>query len=332
VAENRKTLVLILAAAGLALLGIAGFAAASWWRDNQFQKTWDSRIAQLQDSGIPTDRDEFFAKAPPDEKNAALLIEQAVERHKELKESVDSDFNPFSPGGSEWKDVAPDSERRAEVFEAWSTPRMQELLQLVRRAALRTDFHVERDYSSPLTMDLEPVTSMLSLGQLLYVRGDLLAHEGRVQEAWEIIPVLFRLSDFASSEPMLICMLVGMSIERMALAAIENILQQPSANDLSVAQLEEMSAVLASREPEVFPKAIWAIDGERVLFGGAIFAMMRDRKTSMAEIIRQAAAAVDLDMRRNYWLEVAGFLYTQPLRFFLSNDQLAWLDFHQRFK
>lgn len=320
---------ILLAALGLAVLGVCGLTAAWLLEDFRFHRNWETRLAELSRQGIPVEAAQLITEPDSTVGNAAPFLKEAVELHEQLREKSGEEFKPFAPRWAEWREKASDPEWRASIFEAWDDPQMRELLASVESARQQPLFYVKRDLESPMSMDLEPVSSMLSLAQLLYARNLMLALEGRIEEAWQGVHTLLKLSDFASSEPFLISVLVGFSIERLALDALEAILPLPAASQISNAQLEAMAADLTARESACFQNLTRAMDGERILFGGRIFEQLRDSKITISELTESIIGLLPDDPDDSDFLQQFSVAsYHGLFRFIMNRDQLAWLDFH----
>jgi len=153
-------------------------------------------------------------------------------------------------------------------------------LDLVRRAADRDTCRFTRDWTRPsIDMLLQEIQGMRSEGRLLVLAARRAAAEGRHADALADIVRIQRLGRHAASEPILVSYLVGVALDRLALAELTDLLPRLGADDAPLLESPE-ARDLVGRPLDLLP----ALYGEEA-FGLATFAGFADGRMAMSEVI-----------------------------------------------
>ena len=162
-----------------------------------------------------------LAVAPPrvpDRDNAALVYKRAIET-METK-----DFWPTAARDQWllWVDPNEDGHDFTDANLTAFLERHQDLLQMIQAATRLSGCHFERDYAHPsLDMQLPELGGLRDMQRLLTLQAHWQAAQGHVAEAVTTINAMYRLSDHAGLEPVLITALVTIAMENMAHAALQ---------------------------------------------------------------------------------------------------------------
>lgn len=172
----------------------------------------------------------------PDQENAALWYEQAFQLMA-ANEFTDMKGEERPERWDEWTDWIfaeegdfEDPELRAYLEDTAA------VTALARVAAGKPGCRFDRDFARPSpTMLLPELQSLRSIGTLLALEARVKAMDGDVPGALENVDALFALAEHTASEPIVVSMMVGGAIDRMALATLQNIVTstRPGAEELN---------------------------------------------------------------------------------------------------
>lgn len=209
-----------------------------------------------------------------DEVNAAPLHLQAA-----AMIAADEDFSaegaPIHAGGDVLRD-------EVTAFLA----RHATTLDLVRRAADRDTCRFTRDWSRPaIDMILNEIQALRTEGRLLALAARRAAAEGRYADALADIVRIHRLGRHAAAEPILVSYLVGVGLDRTALAELVDLLPRLGADDAPPLDAPEVRD-LVGRPFDLLP----ALYGEEA-FGLATFAGFADGRVTPGEFLGPGQAA-----------------------------------------
>jgi len=140
---------------------------------------------------------------------------------------------------------------------AYAQPTLDHLGQLAERPGARFPYR----YEDVFAMRLEPVTDLLKIAQMFFLRARAAGTLGQREAAFRDTMTLFRLAEVNAREPMLINHLVRLSIESMALSSIS---QGIEAHLWTDADLQEFNRLLSRRD--IIPSLAVALRGERGSF------------------------------------------------------------------
>jgi len=220
----------------------------------------------LEDAGRPMTAAEIIPPEIPESENAAPLYLEAFEALKDLK-----DEEWFV----EFEDIAAEKELPtnglAVAKEALSRPEIQEVLQLLKKAAAKPQCRFERDWSAGAGLLLPEVAQTRNAARV--VKMSALANDA--PGAVDDLILGLNLAAHLDPDPILICQLVKIAIANMMLETAQDVFQQKTVADADATRL---SARIASmRGSEGF---IRSFDGERVLLGEWAFNLFTTRKGS----------------------------------------------------
>ena len=202
-----------------------------------------------------------------DDENAAPLHLQAGAAIAADKE-FHAEKSPIDPEGDVMREAVT-------VFLA----RHAATLDLVRQAADRDTCRFTRDWGRPsMDMILSEVETLRSESRLLALAARRAAAEGRHADALADIIRIQRLGRHAASEPILVSHLVGIALDRVALAELADLLPRLGADDAPLLESPEVRD-LVGRPLDLLP----ALYGEEA-FGLAMFAGFADGRMASAEV------------------------------------------------
>ncbi|MBL9125976.1 MAG: hypothetical protein JNG90_20200 [Planctomycetaceae bacterium] len=99
--------------------------------------------------------------------------------------------------------------------------------QLVLTAAARPGCYFDRDYSRPrYDMRLPEIQDLRQSAFLLAVDARNRSTRGDTAGALENIQALYRMADHAATDPLIVCVLVGIAIDRLATDVLQHVLQE----------------------------------------------------------------------------------------------------------
>jgi hypothetical protein len=202
-----------------------------------------------------------------DDENAAPLHLQAGAAITADKE-FDAEESPIDPDGDVMREAVT-------VFLA----RHAATLDLVRQAADRDTCRFTRDWGRPsMDMILPEVETLRSESRLLALAARRAAAEGRHTDALADIVRIQRLGRHAASESILVLYLVGIALDRVALAELADLLPRLGADDAPLLESPEVRD-LVGRSLDLLP----ALYGEEA-FGLASFAGFADGRMASSEV------------------------------------------------
>jgi hypothetical protein len=173
----------------------------------------------------------------PDRENAALVYQQAFEA-----------MGPEESWSKGW-DQKWDKWLEGETtdFDA-QEPKLREFLKqqtsalvLLRQAAREPGCYFDRDYGRPsVDMLLPELSHLRTAARLLALDARCKAANGDFRRALEDVQAMFAMAEHVSSEPILISLLVSISVERMAIDALQSVFTsgKASAEELAVLNVD----------------------------------------------------------------------------------------------
>lgn len=183
-------------------------------------------------------------------------------------------------------------------------------LDLVRRAADRDTCRFTRDWSRPsIDMFLVEIQALRDEGRLLALAARRAAAEGRHADALADIVRIHRIGRHAAAEPILVSYLVGVRLDRIALAELVDLLPRLGPADAPLLDSPEVRD-LVGRPFDLLP----ALYGEEA-FGLATFAGFADGRVTPGEFLgpdqaSDAGSVGDIDpLFRVFFLrrDIAGY-------------------------
>lgn len=177
----------------------------------------------------------------PDRHNAALLYERAFELMERPGEGTSLE-DAWSDRWDEWlqsrsDDFDPD-DPELELFLESQTPAIETLLD----ASEQPDCSFGHNYYWPhFDMLLPELMSLRRASKVLALEARRRAAEGDPRGALQCVDATFTVADHISREPILICLLVGIALDELAVTTLSAIVSSHpmSEDDLAVVELDE---------------------------------------------------------------------------------------------
>jgi hypothetical protein len=217
--------------------------------------------AQLMQANLPP--------AVADADNAAALYERAF-RVIDAEVARADESSPLKSGD-------PVDVRSQAVTDLLS--RTREPLDVLRRAAGRDACVFQRNWTRPsIDMLLPELQSLRQAGRLLAIAARREAADGDAAAAIRDIVRIQRMGRHAASEPILISALVGIALDRIALATLADVLPQLRKADLPVLDMPEVADLVGST-----PSLAKHFYGEEA-FGLSVFADLADGRMDVRSL------------------------------------------------
>jgi hypothetical protein len=255
------------------------------------------------------------ANLPPavaDADNAAPLYEQAF-RTIDTGSAADDESSPL-------RDDAVDIGGQA-VTDILA--RNRDALDVLRRAADRDVCRFHRDWTRPsIDMVLPELQSLRNAARLLSLAARREAADGNAADALRDIVRIQRMGRHASAEPILISALVGVAIDRIALATLANVLPSLRKADLPALDAPEINDLVRS-----VPSIAKHLYGEEA-FGLSILADLADGRINVGHLGALAGNGPPL-APGNPLLAPLSSLFRA---FFVSDDIAAYRAYLKRFQ
>ena len=141
-------------------------------------------------------------------------------------------------------------------------------LEKVERALERPDWNFKRNWDEGFAMLLPDLAHLRQMGRMLHLRALLQMQRGDFQAALRSVGALFRLGRHLQTEPMMIPMLVGVSLERVGLEAA---LDLARIRPLSVDEIATIRKVVDIPTRSIDWRTIWLVEGASTLVSIELF-------------------------------------------------------------
>ena len=224
-----------------------------------------------------------LAVAPPrvpDRDNAALVYKRAIET-METK-----DFWPTAARDQWLLWVVPKEDGRDFTDPNLTAflERQQDLLQVIQDATGLPGCYFARDYDRPsIDMQLPELGGLRDMQRLLTLQAHWQAAQGHVAEAMTTINAMYRLSDHAGLEPVLITALVTIAMENMAHAALQYLCTHTNVSE------EDLQRVAWPHTPlrQLLSRALHMEEA----FGLSAFCSLAEGRHDLSAVIEAGAVA-----------------------------------------
>lgn len=315
----KKLLFALFALVCAGVLGLAG--AYFFWLKTETDKLRGIQ-AQVKENGLPTSEADFFPHVPLEDRNAAPLLREAAELVKRMPK--DSPALRCAPGSFSKNDTAQLSETEfAAIRDFLAEPAAIEVLKLLSEAARKEECYFARDYAKGINLELPDAATMLPAIRLLLNHSWSLAEDGDVAGAVGEINSGMKICEFYMNAPFLITWLVGVACEQMCLSAI---MDQLAKFEVASREVDDWEKSVKTHRKMARTSLARALDGERIFFGGGIFARFLSSKIGSKEFLSVFGMASSSGTEN--WKASATFLaYQYPLRPLLVADFAAYLRF-----
>lgn len=262
--SGKKLLLLVLMVfASFALILCGGF-----WLWHQHTKSVLAAAQQrLRDAHLPMTVADIRPPAVPDADNAAPDIDKMGALLNALPQVNGEDFAVwFSDFQLKHTELRLDETATKELADQFDSPPVQAVLALIRQAAGKKGFDAKLDYSQALMAKIPYVGPLQTAARLIGRQARLEAARGQTDAAGTDVWNQANLADVVSREPNLIAMLTRVAVWGIAL---ENMERLAATGGISPEWNIKFSQRLAALNLDA--GLVAALDGERVMFGGAAF-------------------------------------------------------------
>jgi len=244
---------------GVVLLVIAGALIVATVTAN---KAVDRAYAALEAEGRPMTLDSVQPEPIPDQDNAALVYDAAVEQ---LEEEMADEGDLFSRIASAAADLISKNAdpKDLEAFrKLYQQGAVAKAIAAVREGSLRPGYQQDLDLSEGMELQLEHIQPLLKLARILAATARMQAADGDQAAAWETALTGLRLANALEEEPLLISQLVRIATLRVAVDTIQQLDLTSGPMPASAAGADDLLRQFESPDPMVA-----AIDTERIWIG-----------------------------------------------------------------
>lgn len=269
-------------------------------------KSFAQDLAAAKRAGIPTTPQELQAPLPPPNQNAAPLY---LEIDKILKEHpLDKDDKILASGAYRAMPSAEQFERMRRALKHRS-----ELVALARKATLRPQYGVLRDWTNPFQVLSREVGGIRYGARFLATESLLMAHDGKPLEAVRSQALGFTLATHATEEQFLLGYLTSHTVNGITLSGLQKILYV-SGSDVKVAESVQSVVEKAYVEP-ILRKALQHEAGVDI---------------AILRYLRKNGAAAFKDLSALDLSQALSFMPPQKMNAFLDDNGSILLKYVQR--
>lgn len=271
-------------------------------------------IVRLTEAGVIVPREQLLPRVPEGERNAADVYQQAFES---LRIS-DSDYLKLWLDENVRKDNPELMVLTREVVEA--NGRFFELLE--EATSLRYCAFAVAWEESPLAITFPHLARMRDCARMLVLRSEVQAADGRIDEAVESCAMILRMSQHVQEDPTIIGQLVGYSMNKHAVGALERVLSEGDPTTETCQGLFDQIA-----DMDQVGTSMRAMQGEVVVCGVRLFDGLRRGTVTGGELLGLEGAASPPSPS-----EQAGWRVAQGIaRALINLDEIAYLGVMQEY-
>ncbi len=306
-------------AGGLVALVLAAWLV--WWGVGSWQ-LWRAQ-ADISAAGLPTTAADILPAPVPEADNAAPLLVRAEELVKEM-EKREGCLRPCPGAGRKEGDPRLfDEAQLAELRVQMSWPETQEMLQLLREAAMKPAARFERDYSKGPTIEMGPISGLLSVTRWLGTAAWLKAKDGDAAGAAADLLACARLASFLLDDTFLLTWLVGVAVDGQNVSMTGSVLAALPGGTFQSTDWQPLFDLWAAHAAGARARLVRAFDGERIFFGAWVFESLTNRRRLLGQkdTLWELLQPVDGDHIAP-WLLLP---YVLPLNGFVAADYAAYL-------
>lgn len=267
-------------------------------------------MARLTESGDLLTVQQVAPNVPPGERNAADLYQQAFDA---LRLSKDEESKLWA--SSEEDDAARMALAREVIA---GNGRYFDLLDQATRTA-NCAFPV--DWNQAIGARFDHLASMRTSARMLALRAEILAADGRLDDALASSAAIFRIAEHAKMEPMLIGQLVAYAVQEVGVGALE---QDLSAGDPTPAACRELSMELAGIDN--LTPSVRALRGELAIWGIPLYDMLRQNAVSIGDLQSGVAFSDEGDRSSGSRPPLTYRMLGTALRPLLNLDEISYLE------
>jgi hypothetical protein len=267
--ERRVSAARILFAVALAgvVLGVSSATLPEELTVPEPASTVEEQLQRMKAAGIPTTLEELRLRDITDEQNGAVVYREAFELLEALSEKYRKELEPMPDGRTVgWHELrADEKEKLLNLFA--NDVDFRELFRLLEKASqMECSFLTKEDYGkAPDTLAKEGfrhLAKFRDFARMLAAKAQQQAQNGQTDLALQTVLTGFRTAKSLRDEPFLISQLVRVAIDGIALASLEDVLNQGQASN--EIQRSLMDEVADERRTNI---AQYALQGELVAFG-----------------------------------------------------------------
>jgi len=156
---------------------------------------------------------------------------------------------------------------------------------------------------------------------MLALRAEILAADGRLDEALASCAAIFRIGEHAKMEPMLLGQLVGYAVQDVGVRALEQVL---SSGDPSPAACRELLAGLAGIDN--LTPSVRALRGEVAIWGIPLYDMVRQNAVSIGDLQSGVAFSEERNARSRPRPPLTHRILQTAMRPLLNLDEISYLE------
>ena len=261
----RKRFVKILT--GLAVVLVALGVVYAVWVGISAGKLRRAQTA-LRVAGRPLRAIDVIPGDVPDTENAALLYESAILLLRSQAGSENSLLSDLGNLSETFTEESLEADQLAQLQGLLERDAAQQALSIARRGAERAFCRFDLNYDDGINIRLTHLSELRTLGRIVAAQTQLEAQAGRVDEAWEQAVTQLKFADALWAEPVIVSQLVRLACIEEACQMIQKL----CALGLPSQQQDNTLGELLAEFDDVAPMVL-AIDGDRLLFGDAIFTL-----------------------------------------------------------
>ena len=260
----------------LGRLGRLPFLSRAWWKRNKrrvaaacliLATIWTAtdvyatvllnrELEAIRQRGEPLTMAELAPPPVPDAQNAAVLYKRAEEMLKKLHLTKDEVYLLDGDDLKTGKLMPPSqlSVRRRLVLQ-----KCRPALELIHQASRLPSCRFPTNWQEPAFTILFPYLAHLRrFARILTANATQAAYNGKTSQAINDVGAIYRISEHANSDPILISLLVSIAIENMGHNALAQVFEY---SNLTLAQKREVEAILPRADKE--KQFVHALQGER---------------------------------------------------------------------
>ncbi|MCK9265272.1 hypothetical protein M0P98_00030 [bacterium] len=238
-------------------------------------------IEQAKSLGLKLRIEEIIPPAVPDEKNGAVVYEEAFtlvdslqKRYKEEWEYVfpTSKYIPISNVGQLLEESTLEEKNR--LSRIVEDPEFILLYKLVEKAVKMPECRFDVEYQAGVDMSHTQIVKMGEAAKIVAVKTGLLVSEGRFQESLDSAILLWKMGDSFANEPLLISQASRTQIKQVSIYNIKKIFETTTLVKIPQEQMDELIKISKDKEMELFLNGF--IKGDTTVYL-SLFSSTKDR-------------------------------------------------------
>jgi len=225
--------------------------------------------ADLRADGRPLELHEVIPPKVPETENAAPLYQSAALLLKAQPAPENNLLVYLANLSGQFIDGSITPDKLDELKALLAQDAVTRGLWIVEQGARRGSCRFDLDYEAGINILLQHLTDLRGIARILGAKARLEAQAGRLDSAWDAVPVQLRLADALRTEPVLVSQLVRISIVGgISCQTIKSLCEIEAPNAQRTGDLSEMLRSFDDVRP-----LVRAADGDRLLFGEWAFSL-----------------------------------------------------------